>query len=144
MKFRFQGPSASAFGYAGEDIDVTGTLVTGNVTFAGKARAYGARATIDAAWQFSPPAGGHTGFAGTGTFAGADLRRLPIELRIPPLESQLAGRYNIRMAGGDWNAAVTLQAVQRGGSHACRRHDRVDGNWPRLASATRRRATSTD
>ncbi len=109
MKFRFQGPSASAFGYAGEDIDVTGTLGTGHVTFAGNARAYGARATIDAAWQFSPPAGGHTGFAGTGTFTGADLRRLPTELRIPPLESQLAGRYNIRMASGDWSATVTLR-----------------------------------
>ena len=109
LKFRFHGPSASAFGYAGEQIDVTGTLGSGNVTFAGNARAYGARATIEAAWQFSPPAGGHTGFVGAGTFAGADLRRLPPNLRIPPFESDLAGRYNIRMASGDWNAAVTLR-----------------------------------
>jgi hypothetical protein len=108
VRFRFHGPTASAFGYAGENIDASGTLAKGHVTFAASARAYGARATIDAAWQFSPPAGGHTGFSGTGTFTGADLRRLPTHLRIPPFESQLAGRYNIRMAGGDWNAAVTL------------------------------------
>ncbi len=131
LKFRFHGPSASAFGYAGEQIDVTGTLGSGNVTFAGNARAYGARATIEAAWQFSPPAGGHTGFAGAGTFAGADLRRLPPNLRIPPFESDLAGRYNIRMASGDWNAAVTLRRSRVEGATLARRHHRMDGNWPR-------------
>ena len=108
LRFRFQGPSASAFGYAGEEIDVNGRLAGGNVTFAGKARAYGARATIEAAWQFRAPTGGHTGFAGTGTFAGADLRRLPPHLRIPPFESAMAGRYTIRKAGSDWNASVIL------------------------------------
>jgi autotransporter translocation and assembly factor TamB len=109
MTFRFRGPSARAFGYAGEAIDVTGRLEGGRVAFKGSAAAYGARATIDAHWQFSTPTGSGTGFTGTGTFVGANLTRLPTHLDIPRFESQLAGRYRLSMTNANWTADVTLR-----------------------------------
>ena len=110
MTFRFHGPAASAFGYAGQDVDVSGTIARGAIAFAGRARAYGGRATIDATWQYGvdAAAGGRTGFSGHGTFSGANLTRLPQHLRIPPLDSTLAGRYTIRMTNGGWTASATL------------------------------------
>jgi autotransporter translocation and assembly factor TamB len=109
VAFRFRGPAASAFGYAGEDLTVSGTLGGGRVAFAGGARAYGARLTIDGTWQFSTPSGESTGFSASGTFADANLARLPAHLPIPPFDSRLAGRFNVRTTSGAWNADVTLR-----------------------------------
>lgn len=107
--FTFAGPRASAFDYQGEDIDVTGDWSDGRLSFRGKTSGYGTAATIDAAWQFTEVPDKASGFTGTGTFAHADLRRLPAQLSvIPRFASSLNGRFNLRYSARGWQADTTL------------------------------------
>ena len=69
------------------------------------------------------------GFDGTGTFRNVSLPRLPPVLKLPPLESRLAGKYQVHQDARGWRANVVLDAI-----HRRRRVDR--GRYHRLAGST--------
>ena len=107
IAFQFNGPSASAFGYSGTDLDVRGQYSDKRVTFEGRADGYGAAATITASLRI-PGGGAAPIFSGHGTFSHANLTRLPKQLSIPPFATSLSGEYRVATAGPSWNADVTL------------------------------------
>jgi hypothetical protein len=107
IAFQFNGPSASAFGYSGTDLDVRGQYTDNRVTFEGRADGYGAAATISASLKI-PGGSAAPIFSGHGTFSHANLTQLPKQLAIPPFASSLSGEYRVATAGSSWNADVTL------------------------------------
>ncbi len=78
--------------------------------FDAAASGYGGAATVKATWQISAANGRQPGFDGAGTFRNVSLPRLPPALKLPPLQSRLAGKYQVHQAEGGWRANVVLDA----------------------------------
>ena len=107
VTFEFSGPGSRALGYTAERIEATGEIAGGAVTFDSRVSGYGAQASVHGAWRWaerSRPAS----FVGKGTFASVDVRRLPPMLKLPPLESNMAGRFDTAVDGSGWRAHATF------------------------------------
>lgn len=108
VSFNVKGPHASAFGYEGSNVAGSGTWTHGRLSFDAAASAYGGAATMRARWQVTAVGGAPPMFDGAGSFRAVSLKTLPSSLDLPPLVSQLAGRYRLRQDHGDWTASVVL------------------------------------
>ncbi len=107
IRFQVTSPHVAVAGYEARAIDARGRYAAGAVRFDGRARAYGSNITMSGSWGTSATA--TPGLAMSGSFAALDLRHLPETLSLPPLASDLRGRYSLRMpAAGGWSADVTL------------------------------------
>jgi autotransporter translocation and assembly factor TamB len=109
VDFTFSGTDVAALGYAASAIDAKGRVDATHVAFSARVHAYDARATVVGDWRI-PALGLPGAFAGRGTFAGVDLRRLPPQWRLPPLATTLAGEYDARWTPGAWSARTSLAA----------------------------------
>jgi autotransporter translocation and assembly factor TamB len=119
LAFDVTSPQAAAFGYAGEAIAAKGQWAKGLLTFNASANGYGASATMTASWQVVGSAAGEAAFQASGAFAHAALPKLPPSLKIPPLESNLAGRYHVQYGQHVLHANVVLeQSTVEGGTVA--------------------------
>jgi len=113
LTFSFAGPHAAAMGYEGQDLDLTGTLSNGTLAFAGTARAYDAALSIDARWRFAVVSNRQPWqFSGHGTYRHLRLTALPASLRLPPFETNLAGRYTLAVGPGRSTAETVLEQSQ--------------------------------
>ena len=70
-------------------------------------RGYGASATAKGTIE---PSARPVRYALAGHVDGVDVRRLPKQLRLPPLESRLAGDYTVAGAGSRLDASATFDA----------------------------------
>lgn len=109
VEFTFSGTDVAALGYSASVIDAKGRVDATRVAFNARVQAYGARASVAGNWRI-PGHGRRNAFTGRGTFAGADLRRLPPHWRLPPLHTTLAGDYVVDWTPGTWSARTTLAA----------------------------------
>jgi hypothetical protein len=109
VEFTFSGRDVAALGYSASVIDAKGRVDATRVAFNARVQAYGARATVVGDWRI-PARGRPNAFRGRGTFAEADLRRLPPHWRLPPLDTTLAGEYVVDWTPGVWSAQTTLAA----------------------------------
>ncbi len=109
VEFNFSGTDVAALGYSASVIDAKGRVDATRVAFNARVQAYGARATVTGDWRI-PARGRRNAFTGRGTFAGVDLRRLPPNWRMPPLDTTLAGEYSANWTPGAWSAKTTLAA----------------------------------
>jgi autotransporter translocation and assembly factor TamB len=108
--FKVAGAHARALGYEGTDLVATGQWASSQLKFDAAAAGYGGAATIRATWQLSSNRRQPPGFDGAGTFRNVSLPRLPPGLKLPPLESRLAGKYQVHQDAGGWRANVVLDA----------------------------------
>ncbi len=111
MAFNFSGPGSRAFGYTAERIQATGEIAGGAVTFDSRVSGYGAQASVHGVWRWAERAR-PTSFVGHGTFASVDVRRLPPMLKLPPLESNVAGKFDTEVDGLGWRAHATLSPAE--------------------------------
>jgi autotransporter translocation and assembly factor TamB len=107
VTFRLAGPHVGALGYEGTEVAATGQWNGSQLACDASASAYGGAASIQATWHI----GGSTPsrFDGAGTFQHVSLPALPTSLRMPPLESQLAGQYQMHYDDSGWRARVSLE-----------------------------------
>ncbi len=121
--FQVQSPRVALLGYEARDVSATGSYSEGVVQFNGNAHAYGGSATAAGTWRGAggPKGTEPAGLDISGRFASASLQRLPDTLSVPPLQSDLAGRYHVQYRPGNaasagafapataaWTADVTL------------------------------------
>jgi len=107
LTFQFAGPGSRALGYTAERIDATGEVANGAVTFHSRVWGYGANANVHGKWRWA--ANGRAAvFTGRGTFASVDVRRLPANLKLPPLDSRIAGEFDTVVDGRGWRAYAKL------------------------------------
>ena len=106
--FGFTGARAGAYGYEATNVRATGALDGRHVRLEASASAYGGQAT--ARGTISRPGEGQQELALdlSGRVAGMDLRRLPADLRVPRIDTRLAGTYQVRGPLSAVGAAVTL------------------------------------
>lgn len=106
--FAFTGPRAGAYGYEATNVRASGALDGRDVRLDASANVYGGTAT--ARGTISRPGQGQRELSldMTGRVSGMDLRRLPAALRVPQLETRLAGDYAVRGPLSAIAAEVTL------------------------------------
>ncbi|HXH05479.1 MAG TPA: hypothetical protein VNI83_02700, partial [Vicinamibacterales bacterium] len=104
----FRGPEVRVAGYDAQDVEADGRIERGRIVFGGRAAAYGARATAAGVLRL-PRGDRRLALEVSGRLAGADLRRLPPTLRVPPLASDLAGTYRLRLDGNSVVGESTLE-----------------------------------
>jgi autotransporter translocation and assembly factor TamB len=103
VTFKFSGPGSRALGYSAERIDASGEIAGGAVTFDSRVSAYGAHASVRGKWRWAAPGRAAT-FTGRGTFASLDVSRLPANLKLPRLDSRIAGTFDTAIDGRGWRA----------------------------------------
>jgi autotransporter translocation and assembly factor TamB len=94
--FAFTGPRAEAYGYAATDVRATGALDGRRVKLDASAQAYGGRATTKGTIARAGQGQAELALDLTGRVNGVDLRRLPASLRVPALDTRLAGTYAVK------------------------------------------------
>ncbi len=108
--FAFRGPAAGAYGYQASNVRATGALDGQVVRLDASADAYGGRATT--AGTITRPGGAVRELALDlrGRVDGVDLRRMPPQLRVPSLETDLDGTYRVQGPLSAVSAEVALAA----------------------------------
>lgn len=104
----FTGPQASAYGYEASSVRTAITLAGRTITIDASARAYGAPATTKGTIRRAPSGRDGVVLDLAGRIAGLDLRRVPRHLRVPALESAIAGTYAVRGSLDDVRVDTTL------------------------------------
>jgi autotransporter translocation and assembly factor TamB len=109
--FSFDGPVAAVAGYETEDVHAKGRLASPRIEIGGRARAYGAATTVQGV--IVPPAPKRALALDLRGFAtGLDLRRLPANLNVPSLASDLTADWHlIRGAGCPNGTAHTASCL---------------------------------
>ncbi|MEK7426451.1 MAG: hypothetical protein AAB131_21710, partial [Actinomycetota bacterium] len=91
--YTFQGPHAAFMGYEGDNINARGHITTADVVIErANVVAYGATVAVEAG---SIGLDGPFPFRFQGTTAALDLRRVPVAIPVPRVESVLALRYDV-------------------------------------------------
>ena len=103
VTFQFSSAGTRALGYTAERIEASGDVADGAVTFDSRVSAYGANANVRGKWRWAT-AGRAATFSGRGTFTSLDVRRLPAHLKLPQLESRMAGDFDTAVDGRGWRA----------------------------------------
>lgn len=93
--FAFQGPEASAYGYAATDVVAEGRLRGRRIELTARAAAYGGRATTRGYIDRPGPSRREVSVSLAGRVEQVDLRRLPDSLPVPQLETSLTGTYTV-------------------------------------------------
>jgi hypothetical protein len=103
--WRFVAPRVVAFGYDARDVDAKGRFDRGVLHLAGRAAAYGGRATVSGTIVPSTPLRLHL----EGDAARLDLRNLPPSLNVPGAPSDLNVAYRLAGTTDDLTADVTFR-----------------------------------
>ena len=91
----FAGPTASAYGYEATDVKARISLDGRRIGLDASANAYGTRATTRGTIRRAGQGQRELTVDLDGRFSRLDLRRLPARLRVPTLETDLAGTYSV-------------------------------------------------
>jgi hypothetical protein len=104
----FTGARAGAYGYEATNVKVDATLDGRRIRLDGSANAYGARATTRG--TIARPGQGQRDLTVdlAGRIAGLDLRRLPANLRVPVLATDIDGSYAVSGSLAALKAEATL------------------------------------
>ena len=105
--FAFTGPSVAAYGYQATNVQATGALDGRFVRLDASANAYGGRATTKGTIARPGQGARELSLELAGRVEGVDLRRLPQDLRVPALDTDLNGTYELAGA----LTSLTAQAV---------------------------------
>jgi uncharacterized protein involved in outer membrane biogenesis len=100
-----QSTSSTIWGYQWDAVRGTVRIARRILTLDGSVQGYGARAT--AAGTIEPTAK-PVRYALKGRMEGVDVRRLPKQLNLPPLESRISGDYTVAGTGSRLDAAATF------------------------------------
>ena len=106
--FAFTGPRAAAYGYEATDVRATGALDGRLVRLDATAQAYGGRATTKGTIARAGQGQAELALDLAGRVNGVDLRRLPASLRVPALDTRLAGSYAVKGPLSSLTAEATL------------------------------------
>lgn len=93
--FRFEGPTARAYGFAATNVVASGRLQGRRIELDARASAYGGQATTRGAIVRPARAGDAIVLSLAGRVSGVDLDRLPPELAVPPLDTSFTGAYTV-------------------------------------------------
>jgi autotransporter translocation and assembly factor TamB len=104
---RVRSTSSGIWGYQYDALDGTVRFGQRQLRLAGTVQAYGARATTSGTIV---PADGPVRYDLRGAMAGVDVRRLPRQIPVPKLETQLAGQYVVSGSGARIDASATFEA----------------------------------
>lgn len=113
----FEGPSAGAYGYAARDVVADARFVGRRIELVARASAYGGRATTRGFIQRAARPGERLVLSLAGDVSDIDLRQLPPELAVPPLETAITGAYTVEGPVGRLHLAATLDASVVEGAH---------------------------
>ena len=102
-----QSSNSTIWGYRWDSVRGRVRIARRTLTLDGALRGYGASATAKGTIQ---PSDRPVRYALTGHVDGVDVRRLPKQLRLPALESRLAGDYTVTGAGSQLDASATFDA----------------------------------
>jgi autotransporter translocation and assembly factor TamB len=111
--FSFDGPRAAVAGYTAEEVHAKGRVAGPRIEIDGRARAYGASSTARGT-IVTPAARRPLAIDLRGSAAGVDLRRLPPNLNVPKLATDLAADWHlVRGAGcpGQSGSAATASCL---------------------------------
>jgi TamB, inner membrane protein subunit of TAM complex len=97
--FTFGGPRVAFAGYQAEQVAVKGRLTGPRVEIDGRARGYGAASSVRGV-IVQPTRGRALALDLRGGASGVDLRRLPKNLRVPALATDLAADWHLVMEAG--------------------------------------------
>ena len=97
----FDGPAATAYGYAATNTHVTADIAGRRISLDGRANAYGGRATTTGAIQVPAAAGQPTVFDLSGSASHVSLAGLPRTLNVPRIATDLNARsYHVKGSAG--------------------------------------------
>lgn len=104
VSYTFDGSDLAIAGYHAQRMWTRGTFRDGIVEATARGVAYGANVEAAALrWRL-----GQRDFHATGRFGGVNLARLPKILRMPALDSQLTGQYDVTVLPETWTADATF------------------------------------
>ncbi len=112
VSFRFAGPEVRAFGYDVANLNAKGVYQDQGFKVDGSGHAYGASVNARATVQLPRVSKGPFSYRTSGQFLNVDLIRLPSTLSFPPLQSRLAGSFDVSGQRGQWVADVRLNESQ--------------------------------
>ena len=138
--FTFSGPAVEAVGYRAQQVQANGTYESGRLDVEGRGAAYGATGTTRGTFRF--PSDAPVTYSLAGVFENVDLRRLPRTLRMPQLDTRLAGTYAWDVEGREgWSARGELaDSMFEGASLSQGTIVRAAGRGPSLTYAAKGRA----
>jgi autotransporter translocation and assembly factor TamB len=102
-----QSTGSTIWGYRWDAVRGNVRIAQKTLTIDGNVQGYGARATAKGTIE---PTAKPVRYALTGHVTGADVRRLPRQLNLPALESQISGNYTATGAGARLDASATFDA----------------------------------
>jgi len=102
---RLQSTGSTIWGYQWDAVRGSVRIAQRTLTIDGSVQGYGARATAKGTIE---PVAKPVRYALTGHVDGADVRRLPKQLPLPPLESRIGGNYTVTGAGSRIEASATF------------------------------------
>jgi hypothetical protein len=108
--FEFRGPRAGAYGYEGTNVRAKGSIDGRNVRLDASANAYGGTATTSGTIAVAGRGQREVALDLSGRVAGVDLRNLPASVPVPPLHTDIAGRYTVKGPLSTLSAEATLAA----------------------------------
>jgi len=103
-----QSSNSTIWGYRWDTVRGTVRIARKTLTLNGAVRAYGASATAKGTIE---PSARPVRYALAGHMDSVDVRRLPKQLPLPPLESHLAGDYMVAGAGSRLDASAMFGGV---------------------------------
>lgn len=116
INFSFTGPEVEGLGYRAANVHAQGVYEPSLLRFDASGAAYGATTNTRATFHFAAP-GRPLSYQLAGDFRNLDMRRLPVKLAVPKLETVAAGQYQFEAAGPDWRAGGTLADSMVEGAH---------------------------
>jgi translocation and assembly module TamB len=123
-----QSANSTIWGYRWDSVRGAVRIANRTLTLDGSVRGYGASATAQGTIE---PMARPVRYALAGRVSDVDVRRLPRQLRLPALESRLAGEYMVAGAGSRLDASATFEAAAIEGTSvregAVGRFNNVDG-----------------